>query len=322
MFMNLINRYDFIDLFARISARSDDLFAVFRSRNEKIKKRWDNHQVETSAAFEPIIARANFLVSGDPQVSRFEYASRKYLKGKKVVAASLGCGSGEHEISWARQGAFARIDGFDISPKRIETARDNARQADLDSILQFRCEDVFRSRLPAQHYDVFILESALHHFSPLRDVMELIKSSLKPGGLIFVYDFVGPNRFQWLPRQLQVVNALLDLLPERYKQRTDGRLFERRFKPSLLRMYLADPSEAIDSANILSTLDEHFTTLELKNAGGAILYHLFPRLIHNFPHEDQEAQRWLNVCIEVEDLLMDRVDKIGWWYAFGVFTTR
>lgn len=55
-------------------------------------------------------------------------------------------------------------------------------------------------------------------------------------------------------------------------------------------MHLADPSEAVESGDILPTLRSFFQELELRNAGGAILLHLFPRLSHNFLESDAEAQ--------------------------------
>jgi len=134
-------------------------------------------------------------------------------------------------------------------------------------------------------------------------------------------DFVGPSKFQWLPRQLQVVNALLDLLPERYKIKPNGDILKRVFKPSYLRMYLMDPSEATESSNIIPMLKNHFCELELKNAGGAILNHL-TSIEHNFLDSDPDTKKWLNICIQAEDILLDRTEEIGWWYAFGVYTTR
>ena len=84
-------------------------------------------------------------------------------------------------------------------------------------------------------------------------------------------------------------------------------------------MHLTDPSEAVESGNILPSLRGHFQELEFKNAGGAIINHLFPGLLHNFHRDDTESQKWLKICVEVEDLLMNNTDEIGYWYGFGVY---
>lgn len=297
----------------------DVLLNIFKNSEQRIKKHWN--QREISISNNPITARFNYLISGNPDISRFEYACKKYLKDTKVKAVSLGCGSGEHEIAWARQGNFTRIDCFDISPTRIEIAKGKATEAGLNNILNFYCENVLNLLPPKERYDVIIFESALHHLSPLKIVMGIMEKFLKPGGLIFMTDFVGPTKFQWLPRQLQVVNGLLDLLPERYKIKPNGDRLKRIFRPSYLRMYLMDPSEATESSNIIPMLGNHFYELELKNAGGAILNHL-SSIEHNFSENDPDAKKWLNICINVEDILLENTEEIGWWYAFGVYTTR
>ncbi len=317
MFGNVVNVHDFRSALERFAKVPGVLKHLLLPKQEIVRRNWNEYEIEPLNRM--LEARFNRLISGDPDVARYEYACRKYLGDRRVRAVSLGCGSGEHEILWARQGAFDRLDACDLSPGRIETARQNARDAGLAEILEFACADILNLPYAMNAYDVVILESSLHHFSPLSRVMESIRNLLKPGGLIFMTDFVGPTKFQWLPRQIQVVNALMDLLPDRFLIEKDGRRIEKLFKPSYLRMHLVDPSEAIESGNILPMLRKHFQELELKNAGGAILLHLFPRLSHNFPESDPVAQAWLRHLIEVEDLLLHETDEIGWWYAFGVY---
>jgi SAM-dependent methyltransferase len=166
-----------------------------------------------------------------------------------------------------------------------------------------------------------ILESSLHHFSPLERVIELMKTILKPGGLIFMCEFVGPSRFQWTDRQLEIVNGILGVLPEKYRVLPEGDVWRRVFRPSLARMYLTDPSEAVESARILPLMEANFRSLERSNAGGAILYHLFPRLISNFRDDDPDAQGWMQFCMDIEDRFIDRTEEVDYWYVFGVYQT-
>ena len=317
MFGNYVNIHDFKSIFKKLSDHANALPNPFKTREEKVRRHWDQYELE--ALNSPLEERFNRLISGDSTVSRYKYACEKYLGDRRVNAVSLGCGSGEHEIYWARQGNFTRLDGCDLSQKRIEAASKKAQDAGLSDILHFTCADILNLPFSAQTYDVVILESALHHFSPLPKVMEIIQRLLKPGGYIFMTDFVGPTKFQWLPKQLQIVNALIDLLPDRYLIEKNGQRIENIFRPSMLRMNMVDPSEAIESGAILPTLKEFFEQIELKNAGGAILFHLFPRLSHNFPESDSEAQLWLRLLIEIENLHMHDNSEIGWWYAFGVY---
>lgn len=323
MFNNLVNRHDLSD-FLRMAMRLTlprNLFTL--DAKARVRNAWHNHTLQESAsseaAAEMLSARFNRLISGNPQVSRFTHAAQAYLADRRAVGISLGSGSGEHELSWFATGGFARIDGYDLSPSRVEIANAKAREAGVGDGVRFVCGDILNLSANPATYDVVILESSLHHFSPLERVVELMKTILKPGGLVFMCEFVGPTRFQWTDRQLEIVNGILGVLPEKYRVLPGGDVWRRVFRPSLARMYLSDPSEAVESARILPLMEANFRVLERRNAGGAILYHLFPRLIENFRDDDPEARDWMQFCIDIEDRFIDRTEEVDYWYVFGVY---
>ncbi len=133
MLRNLVNIHDFRSAFERFAKVPGVLKHLLLPKQEIVRRNWNEYEIEP---LNPMLeARFNRLISGDPDVARYEYACRKYLGDRRVRAVSLGCGSGEHEILWARQGAFDRLDACDLSPGRIETARKNARDAGLAEIL-------------------------------------------------------------------------------------------------------------------------------------------------------------------------------------------
>lgn len=323
MFNNLVNRHDLVD-FLRMAKRLSlprNLFTL--DAKSRVRNTWHDRALKESAssaaAAAMLSARFNQLISGNPRVSRFTHATQAYLADRQAVAISLGSGSGEHELSWFAAGGLARIDGYDLSPSRVEIANAKAREAGVGDAVRFVCDDIFNLSANPATYDVVILESSLHHFSPLERVVELMKTILKPGGLIFMCEFVGPTRFQWTDRQLEIVNGILGVLPEKYRVLPRGDVWRRIFRPSLARMYLSDPSEAVESARILPLMEANFHCLERRNAGGAILYHLFPRLISNFQDDDPDAQGWMEFCIDIEDRFIDRTEEVDYWYVFGVY---
>lgn len=325
MFNNLVNRHDLADFLrmARRLALPQNLFTP--GAKARVRNAWHNRAVEESAssaaAAAMLSARFNRLITGDPGVSRFAHAAQAYLADRQAVAISLGSGSGEHELSWFASGGFARIDGYDLSPSRVAIANAKAREAGVGDSVRFVCDDIFNLSAHPGTYDVVILESSLHHFSPLERVLELMKTILKPGGRIFMCEFVGPTRFQWTDRQLEIVNGILGVLPEKYRALPGGDVWRRFTRPSIARMVLSDPSEAVESARILPLMDANFRCLERRNAGGAILYHLFPRLLPNFRDDDPDAQGWMQFCIDVEDRFIDRTEEVDYWYVFGVYET-
>jgi hypothetical protein len=65
-----------------------------------------------------------------------------------------------------------------------------------------------------------------------------------------------------------------------------------------------DPSEAVESSKIEILLYKFFKVVEVKAYGGTILHMLFNGIAHNFLSEERETQHWIDICFEVEDLLL------------------
>jgi SAM-dependent methyltransferase len=263
--------------------------------------------------------RWNVLVSGAADIDHVAYICRKYLGKKNNLAAlSPGCGSGGNEMRWAETGLFKNIDACDISPQRIAKAHAGAEQKNLAGILNFSIGDM-GAITGTGTYDLVIAEGALHHFYPMRAALEKINSLLKPGGLLIVNEFVGPSRFQWTPRQLQAANALLALIPDSYKRRwPDGKIKMNIAAPGRLRMRLADPSEAAQSALILPLCREMFTPLEEIKKGGTLINLVFFEIAHHFLQADESAAKIMQTCFAVEDILMQS-EEISSDYILAIF---
>ena len=79
---------------------------------------------------------------------------------------------------------------------------------------------------------VIIANGALHHLSNLEGVFEGIRHTLKPNGLLYACDYVGPSYQDHSARQLQLINAAAFLVPSELRDRK-GQLFfknERIFR--------------------------------------------------------------------------------------------
>jgi SAM-dependent methyltransferase len=251
-------------------------------------------------------ARWNERVSGDANLDARDYLARRHLAGRRQLRGlSLACGAGHHERAWARTGCFARLEGCDLSPARIERARALARDEGLGGVLAFEVGDALAIERPPGSVDVVIAEGSLHHLSPLAVLFERIAGWLPPDGWFFVHDFVGPTRMQWTDRQLEAINGLLAALPERFRRRYDGGSIKRSLvRPSRLAMRLGDPSEAIESSQILPLLRRSFEVVELRELGGSLLHMLLSEIAHNFVGDDPETRRALRLCFDAEDLLI------------------
>jgi SAM-dependent methyltransferase len=260
--------------------------------------------------------------SGDPETDHRRYVVSRYLQDRGgLTALSLGSGPGWNEAAWARTGRFARIDGIELSPALVADAGERARQAGLDPILRFHQGDAGRPPYPLAAYDLVLSEGALHHLAPLERVVPALAGALAPQGLLVMLEFCGPDRFQWTPRQLELVQRALDLIPAEWRVKDNGRLKRTVFRPGRLRMLLSDPSEAVESSRIRPLLQRHFTALEEKPLGGTIVSLVFYEITRHFMGPGPESAALLGRICEMEDEAL-RAGEIASDYWFGVYCRR
>jgi ubiquinone/menaquinone biosynthesis C-methylase UbiE len=246
------------------------------------------------------------MITGSPDKTLQTYVAETYLHGGSPLRGlSLGCGGGANEILWARTGRFSSIDAYDRSEQRIRVAIASMRNTPEEGLIHYRVGNIGLLALPETSYDVVIFEHSLHHLTPLDRVLPRIKSFLRPGGFLVANEFFGPTRFQWSDRQLSVVNALLRLFPSKYTLLHQSQLPKlKSIRPSKLSTRLSDPSEAVESSNIIPMLREYFRVVKVNGYGGTVLHLLFSGIGHHFVHPDPVAERLLNLSFEVEDILL------------------
>jgi ubiquinone/menaquinone biosynthesis C-methylase UbiE len=313
MFNNLVNIHDLLILKDKGPRLFLALFSkLIKGKQKKIEIAWAHTSSPPKNWWDiPYVRqRWNRLISGDSQIDFYKYFSRKYLPNRESLnALSLGCGSGQSELLWADTGKFSNIDAYDLSEARIKHAITVAKQKGYENLINYRVNDVYKILMCENHYDVVSVNASLHHFWPLDEILMRVNSFLKPDGYFVVDEFVGPTRFQWTNRQLQIINNLLSILPDKYKLMWgNGVIKPKVFRPSRLRMYLGDPSEAIESSKIMPFLHQIFEVVEVKSYGGTILHLLFAGIAQNFLSNDTETQRWLDICFDVEDQLLANGD--------------
>jgi ubiquinone/menaquinone biosynthesis C-methylase UbiE len=319
---------------------SDDVLAVIRSfgklvikvppifRNDSVSKKiadhWDLiiHEADSWYSIPAVQQRWNRLISGCIHTDHRTWTANYVLKGKsQLTMLSLGCGTGHAEIAWAKTGLFSRIEGWDISNIRIEIARRSASEANLNCVTQFENRDLLKSEIPHEQYDVILFEHSLHHFYPINKILDKIQQWMKPEGWLIINEYVGPNRFQWSKVQIQEINSLLRDIPESCRTLPNGKLKTRILAPSLLRMWLTDPSEAADSASILTEIKKRFIPVEEKHWGGTILHPLLHQISRHFRNENNGCNHTLIELFEREDELLEN-GIIESDFCFGIYRNK
>lgn len=102
--------------------------------------------------------------------------------GPGDVLIDLGCGDGRIVIAAAKRGA--RAIGVDIDAARIGEAQAAAQEAGMDELTEFRCEDLFATRLDEASIVSLYLAGHVNRMLAPR-----LKTEPKPGARIIGYCF-------------------------------------------------------------------------------------------------------------------------------------
>lgn len=315
MLGNLVNRHDAVWIYSELrQGQWKPIVERVTSRgSNRVMTRWaDTGPASDHADWLSIPAIRRRWGTFDSGTTSFpaHIASTWLADRPPLRAMSLGCGTGEKEIEWARLGVFEHLTGIDISPARIERAQQLAKEAGLDDVLSFRVADIREAGTCGEQFDVILALESLHHIDRLQRTLASIATLLSPNGLLIVDDYVGPSRRQCTKAQMRVGDDLLAELLPRWRAQANGRIKRRVVKPSLLSMWLDDPSEAAESGKLLSSLRRSFTILE-EHYRGRVLHLALHGIAPNFLGDDPATRRVVERCLAVEeDALQLRPDFV------------
>jgi SAM-dependent methyltransferase len=222
--------------------------------------------VETWLA-EPAVRRyVNAFVSGSAESWPMEWLASRYPGGFDR-AVSLGCGDGALERDLRRKSLCRFVLGIDLSTGALALAVARARAEGVQKIAYVR-QDLNALALPEGAFDAAFFHQALHHVEDLEGCLAEVASSLKPGGMFYLDEYVGPSRAEWKRSLLYEAEAVYQSLPRAVRRR-------RRLA---LPVDWRDPSEAIRSSDILSALEERFSIELRRDYGGTFLSVIYPHL--------------------------------------------
>lgn len=173
-------------------------------------------------------------------------------------ALSIGCGSGRAERRALQAGLAKRMHGVDISEEAIAAAKLAAERENLP--LTYEVADLNFADLGENEYDLVLAQTALHHCLYLENVADAIARALKPGGLLWLHDYVGESMFQYDGYKMELANRMLSILPEKYRLNTlTGRVIDSIKRPKLP---LNSPFESIRSQEIPQIFYDRFEVVE------------------------------------------------------------
>lgn len=240
------------------------------------------------------IRHINRLVCGEPidgDHAGFHRKLGEYLKktaSGPVRALSVGSAEGSKELRLLKSGIVHSFDCFEAGPQACEDGRAAAKREGLSDRFRFYSVDAFTADIPSD-YDLVYWNNALHHMPDTAAAVQWSFDRLKPGGLFAMDDYVGATRFQHSPQLMAITNAVLATLPERYFRRPGP---DAGFVPRALALtdvealIKIDPSEAMDSSNILPAIRNVFPAAEIIPTGGLLYFVALNDAFHNFETEE------------------------------------
>jgi SAM-dependent methyltransferase len=300
--------------YASRKSKKDDIIvddpkdvANYQSRIDAQGESWGKHYLDRNRPWQawlehPLIAahyQERMMVDG---VWWVEYV-RNLLDGPARRSLDLGCACGFRSLGLFKVGGAQHIEGIDISDDMIAEA-EKLRQG-LGAPGRFWKADVNACDLPPNTYDLIFSCHSFHHFLELEHVMRQVHNALTVEGLFLLEEFVGPTQFQWAEQQMDLVRAMLALLPAELRLLRSGvRKDEEPVLPPDV-LDAASPFEAIRSADIVPLFERHFDVVVAQSLGGTIQHLLYNGIIHNFDPDDPRACRYIEAVFEVEDALID-----------------
>jgi len=248
----------------------------------------------------------NLRATGDPEMDWITHSAGLLAKfAKPIKALSLGCGFGVIERVLRRSDYCQLIHGVDVAEGAIEGARKAAQDEGLDG-LTYAVADLNTAILPKETYDAVYVHAALHHVFQLEHLLDQIKQTLKPGGLFVVYEYIGPSQMQFPRRDLELADAFLKAIPERYRSMPRLKDIKKEaLRLSLDAMNSSDPSESIRASEIVPLTASRFEVKHFRYVGGTLLLLIFSEIAGNFKENDAETMPLIEALVVLDNFLID-----------------
>ena len=231
------------------------------------KMHTDQHRAGISA--EDQVAARTLRLNRD-SISLANFAKKNGIRWK--MGLSLGCGEGRFERQLLEADLCEQLDAIDIAEASVASGARIAAEKNLP--IAYGVQDLNCCTLAPGKYDLVAAQTCLHHIVELEHLADQIHQSLQPDGYLWIHDFIGETKFQFVEERIRICNDLLNILPPEFRvdRFTDETLdaFERPHPDRL-----ASPFEAIRSAEILPVFLERFEIVE-RSESNALLHIICP----------------------------------------------
>lgn len=253
---------------------------------------WQSHPL--------VRAAINTRISGDADIWPTTFL-RRVVESEIPFGQclSIGCGVGNLERDLLGQGIVGEITGVDVSSSCVTEANRLASESGHSSRVHYVRADALEILARSRNLDAIFFHESLHHFADPDEAMRLCGEALKPGGLLYLDEYVGPSRDEWRLSMMVRPNLAYYQLPAAVRR-------VGRIRPPINH---EDPTEAVASSQILPAVRRYFDVELQKGYGGNLLALLYPNLLRPVPGDHEGAARFDSAIARLlrsEDRLLAR----------------
>jgi SAM-dependent methyltransferase len=232
------------------------------------------------------------LLVHDLLSARVPDAQRNELRG---VAIACGDMASERDVFEHRSAvSFVSVDGFDVAADAL------SRYAPQSLVWTPHAVDVNRLDLAPSAYDLAVGSHGLHHIHDLARTFEQLHGALRPHGLLYAYEWIGPEYLQ-LPRRNRLLAILLLTVLFSRRERTTHEGHRKGRSWMAHRPDELDPTEACNSTRLLPELLARFRPLRRHDHGG-VLYPVLEGIGQNLDLFRRRDRARVRLLLVLDDL--------------------
>jgi SAM-dependent methyltransferase len=233
---------------------------------------------------------------------RERWFTENYLPASGVARGlGIGVGTAATEMEILRSGAVEHFDLWDVSSASLEAVRQHAAGFGAADRITTHLGDIQTADLGDNRYDVITFIASLHHIENLDGVLEQCHRALKPGGVLWAAEYVGPDRFDFPAEHTALARDLFFGLDPDLRKSWEPVL---RF-PTRQEVIDVDPTESIHSADIPSAIQRHFDQVEETPTYGSFAFIMFWGLNHDAIYQRPEGESLVRAILAIDEALID-----------------
>jgi SAM-dependent methyltransferase len=230
--------------------------------------------------------------------------ARKHLVPPPKRVLAIGSGMAFIEEHLLAQGLAEHITAYEMSPSAVAAARARVADKPYASRLDIRSADVLTEDLADGSFDMVFVQAAIHHFFDIEPMFQLMHRVLRPDGLLWYDEYIGPDHHMYDRHVMDILNEIDDCLAPQYRWDVlAGRQRTQVPEPSLDFMMQHDPSEGVHASEILPLTYKYFDVIERQDYGGAVMRPFFTGILPNFNWDDPKDQTIARLIILYEQVL-------------------